>query len=398
MLRALCEQCRSANFNLRFGSLWALKHLCLGLPQPAKMQCLDELGVGWLVQVLNGEPSKPAMATPNAAGEQVDILNALDEPHMDVDDELSDEDEDEEEDTMAESIPTMGRLQRPGSRYTSANNIRDRLQQIRNDEHDTRLNSERDDIRIQEQALDFIRNFICEEQQSGDMIDHVLKSFGHSRFFDLIDAKIRPKNSNPSHSLSGSPASSYWPNTNPRNSFTSSTTNQQQQTNWSAYPAPELIHAAVFVLVHVANGRPTHRSLMISQTSLMQHLLPILSHPKREVRACCAWCLHNLLWQDDSSDEAATRERAMLLRNLGFEEASKVMLGDSELDVSERAKTLVGRFTQLLGDGHGQGHAQSQRSSMYGGGNGGQFGGDGGMSGLGRLGGLHGWRGHDSRG
>ncbi|KAH4687216.1 hypothetical protein HBH80_005660 [Parastagonospora nodorum] len=398
VLRALCEQCRSANFSLRFGSLWALKHLCLGLPQPMKIQCLDELGVGWLVQVLNGEPSKPAMATPNAAGEQVDILNALDEPHMDVDDELSDEDEDEEEDTMAESIPAMGRLQRPGSRYTSANNIRDRLQQIRNDEHDTRLNSERDDVRMQEQALDFIRNFISEEQQSGDMIDHLLKSFGHSRFFDLIDAKIRPKNSTSSHSLSGSPAPSYWPNTNPRSSFTSSTTTQQQQTNWSAYPAPELILAAVFVLVHVANGRPNHRSLMISQTSLMQHLLPILSHPKREVRATCAWCLHNLLWLDDSSDEAATRERAMLLRNLGFEEAAKIMLGDGDLDISERAKTLVGRFTTLLGDGHSQGHAQSQRGSLYGSGSGGQFGGDGSMSGLGRLGGLHGWRGHDSRG
>jgi hypothetical protein len=405
VLRALCEQCRSANFSLRFGSLWALKHLCLGLPQAMKVRCLDELGVGWLVQVLNGEPSKPAMATPNAAGEQVDILNALDEPHMDVDEELSDEDEDEEEDTMAESIPSIGRLQRPGSRYTSAINIRDRLQQIRNDEHDTRLNGERDDIRIQEQALDFIRNFISEEQSTGDMIDHVLKSFGHSRFFDLLDAKIRPKSSSSlSQSQTGSTAPSYWPNTTQRNSFTSSSNTQQQQQqqqqqpNWSAYPAPELILAAVFVLVHLANGRPQHRSLMISQTSLMQHLLPILSHPKREIRACCAWCLHNLLWLDDSSDEANTRERAMSLRNLGFEEASRAMLNDQDLDVSQRAKTVVDRFTVLLGDGH-HGHAQgqAQRGTVYGSGSGNQFGGDGGMSGLGRLGGLHGWR-HDSRG
>ncbi len=63
----LCEQCRSANFDLRFGSLWALKHLCLGLPHAMKKQCLEELGVGWLVQVLNGEPSKPTMGTSNAA-------------------------------------------------------------------------------------------------------------------------------------------------------------------------------------------------------------------------------------------------------------------------------------------------------------------------------------------
>jgi hypothetical protein len=363
-----------------------------------KMQCLDELGVGWLVQVLNGEPSKPAMGAPNAAGEQVDILNALDEPHMDVDDELSESED--EEDTMAESIPSMGRFQRPGSRYTSATNIRDRLQQIRDDEHDSRLNAERDDMRIQEQALDFIRNFISEEQSTGEMIDHILKSFGHSRFFDLLDAKIRPKSS-PSQSQAGLPAPTYWPNTTSRTSFSSAP--QQQQPNWATYPAPELIFATTFVLVHLANGRPAHRSLLISQTSLMQHLLPILSHPKREVRASCAWCLHNLLWVDDSSDEAAARERAHLLRNLGFEEAARVLGSDPDLDVKERARTVNDRFASLL---HGAGGGHAQRSSTGGGGGGGTYGsgaqggqgfGDGGMSGLGRLGGLHGWR-HDSRG
>jgi hypothetical protein len=362
-----------------------------------KIQCLDELGVGWLVQVLNGEPSKPAMGAPNAAGEQVDILNALDEPHMDVDDELSEDEEDE--DTMAESIPTMGRLQRPGSRYTSATNIRDRLQQIRDDEHDSRLNAERDDVRMQEQALDFIRNFISEEQSTGEMIGHILKSFGHSRFFDLLDAKIRPKSSSSSQSQAGLPAPTYWPNNTPRTSFSASTM-QQQQPNWGAYPPYELVFATTFVLVHLANGRPTHRSLLISQTSLMQHLLPLLSHPRREVRASCAWCLHNLLWVDDSSDEAATRERAHSLRNLGFEEAARVLLSDPDLDVKERARTVNDRFATLLGGGHG--HVQSQRSSSSGGAYGsgapgGQSFGDGGMSGLGRLGGMHGWR-HDSRG
>ncbi len=118
--------------------------------------------------------------------EQVDILNAADEPDMDVDEEHSSEDEDE---AMTESISSMRRHQRHGSRYTSATNIRDRLQQIKNDERDARLNSERDDIRIQEQALDFIRNFVSEDKMSGEMIDHLLQTFGNSRFFELLDAK-----------------------------------------------------------------------------------------------------------------------------------------------------------------------------------------------------------------
>jgi len=378
VLRALCEQCRSANFNLRFGSLWALKHLCLGLPQAMKVQCLDELGVGWLVQVLNGEPSKPAMGTPNAAGEQVDLLNAMDEPHMDVDEEASEDEEDE--DTMADSIPSMSRHQRQGTRYTSANNIRDRLQQIRNDEQDTRVNGERDDMRLQEQALDFIRNFISEETSTGEMIEHLLKSFGHTRFFDLLDAKIRAKNtssSTPSSQTSQAQPSgpTYWSN-NPAAQRTTTTPSfpTPQPLNPAHYPASELVLATVYVLVHIANGRPSHRSLLISQTNLMSHVLPLLSHPRREIRAMCAWFLQNLLWQEDSSDEAATRERAGLLRGLGFEEGAKRLAMDGDQDVKERARTVVDMFGKL-----GEGSGGVGRG--YGG-----YGQGGGMGGLG------GWR------
>ncbi|KAH9874878.1 hypothetical protein J1614_004365 [Plenodomus biglobosus] len=356
VLKTLCEQCRSANFDLRFGSLWALKHLCLGLPHAMKVQCLEELGVGWLVQVINGEPSKPTMATPNAAGEQVDLLNAVDEPRMDVDDEPSSE-EDEDEDAMTESIPTMRQHQHRGSRYTSQTNIRDRLQQIKNDEQDSRLNGERDDIRIQEQALDFIRNFISEDKASGEMIDHLLKTFGHSRFFELLDAKIRPKNTSlPTTSPYTQAAPStlnHWSTAThrPSSSSFSASTNTLNSPNWAAYPATELILATVFILVHLANGRPAHRSLLISQTSLMQHVLPLFTHPRRDVRVACAWMLHNLVWVEDHTDEAATRERAALLRQLGFEEGARMLGRDVDLDIKERAKTSIEQFAKLLGDG-----------------------------------------------
>jgi hypothetical protein len=346
-----------------------------------KIQCLEELGVGWLVQVLNGEPSKPAMGTPNAAGEQVDILNAVDEPHMDVDDEPSSE---EEEDAMSESIPSMRRHQRPGSRYTSATNIRDRLQQIKNDEQDNRLNGERDDIRIQEQALDFIRNFVSEDKASGEMIDHLLKTFGHTRFFEILDAKIRPKTSQTQPST-GAP--SYWPSTSHRTPFSSSTNNPAQP-NWATYPAAELILAAIYILVHLANGRPQHRSLLISQTTLMQHVLPLFTHPRRDIRVACSWMLHNLVWVEDHTDEAATRERAITLRQLGFEEGAKQLGRDSDNDVQQRAIVSIEQFDKLLNGGSG-----NRRSGGFG--SPGGFGGDG-SGGLmsGRLSGTHGWR-HD---
>ncbi|KAF2734019.1 armadillo repeat domain-containing protein [Polyplosphaeria fusca] len=412
-LKTLCEHCRSANFDLRCGSLWALKHLVLGLTLPMKVQCLEELGVGYLVQTLNGEPTKSAvssplgMGTPNAVGEQVDILNAVDDPSMDVDDDISSV---EDEDTMADSIPSMRRHQRQGSRYTSSNSIRDRLQQIKNDEHDPRLTNERDDVRIQEQALDFIRNFIMDDKASGETIDHILKTFGHSRFFDLMVSKLRPKSSShpsnpaptPTH-----PVPNYW--TNPsRPSFTTTTSAVASSTpiNWTPYPAPELITGTLYILVHLANGRTQHRSLLISQSSLMNHLLPLFAHPTRSVRLPCAWILNNLTWVDDNADLVASRERAQQLRQLGFEEGVKRLAQDLDLDIKERAKTAIEQMGKLLGEdgggvaaraaaaaaGGGSGYASPSHASLFStGGGGGEAGGLGGRSGLGGLHSHRGW-------
>ncbi|KAF9701299.1 hypothetical protein EKO04_000238 [Ascochyta lentis] len=395
IMKTLCEHCRSANFDLRYGSLWALKHLCLGIPYAMKIQCLDELGVGFLMQTLSGEPSKPAMATPNAAGERVDILNAVDEPHMDVDEEPSSEDD---EDIMTDSIPSMRRHQRPGSRYTSATNIRDRLQQIKNDELDPRLKLEREDQAIQMQSLDFIRNFCSEEKQSGEMIDHLLKTYGHSRFFEMLDSKIRPKTSSTTTSSQHTqtqtqidPTPSYWPGTTQqRPPFPSSPATQP---NWTLYQSWEILKAAVFIFVHLANGRPHHRSLLLSQTSLMRHVLALFSYPNRDVRLGCGWMVINLVWVEDHTDENATRERARVLRDMGFESAVNALTRDADLDVRERAKTASDVLNRLNGETGTEGRRTTEAQGRAGSG----YSSPSQPFGVEGLRGLQGWR-HDPRG
>ncbi|PVH99642.1 ARM repeat-containing protein [Periconia macrospinosa] len=395
-LKTLCDHCHSANFDLRLGSLWALKHLCLNLQHKTRLECLDELGVGWLVQVLKGEPSRTTasaplgMGTSNAAGEQVDILNAADDPHMDVDDDSSSS---EDEDTMIENLSSLRRHPRPEPRYANASNIRDRLQQIRDDEQDARINSERDDIRIQEQALDFLRNFLTEEKASGEMVDHLLTSFGHSAFFELLDSKLRPKNilSSPSTATpnptstttSSTSGSTYWsPTRHPLNTTTSTPSSAfPQPTNFAGYSPPALLSSTLFILVHVANGRPAQRSLLLSQTPLMTHILPLLSHPHREVRSCCAWLIQNLIWIDDHTDEPGTRERASILRTLGFEEGAKLLSKDADLDVRERGKTAVEQMSKLLGSSSVAAGGVPGFASPAGSGSGGVFGGGGGGAG-----------------
>src|SRR6266576_1345842 len=187
---------------MRLNSLWALKHMVLTAPNDIKISCLEELGTGWLVQAITGElrdfshPPKErsqvstpiGMGTPNAAGEQVDLLNAVDEPSMDLDDVTSSSD-DEDDKTMADSIGSLRRQRQ--LRFTPTSQIRARLKAIKDTEQDPRLRAERDDLRIQEQALDFIRNLIAESKSGAcEMIDHLLNTIGIPRFFEIMASKL----------------------------------------------------------------------------------------------------------------------------------------------------------------------------------------------------------------
>ena len=54
VMKTLTEHARQSEMKLRLSSLWALKHLVLAAPREVKIQCLEELGVGWLVGAIQG--------------------------------------------------------------------------------------------------------------------------------------------------------------------------------------------------------------------------------------------------------------------------------------------------------------------------------------------------------
>src|SRR4051812_20487317 len=186
VMKTLCEHAHSANPELRIDSLWALKHLVSSAPNDIKINCLEELGTGWLIQIVTGESSFAStsrqgqsgspmgMGTPNAAGEQVDLLNAVEEPGMDVDYALSEDEADtEDDDQMTDSIGSL-RLPRY-TRKTPTSQLAARLKAIKHVEQSPVLKAQREDIRVQEQALDFIRNLIGEAGPGQpEMIDHLL--------------------------------------------------------------------------------------------------------------------------------------------------------------------------------------------------------------------------------
>ncbi|KAF2811658.1 ARM repeat-containing protein [Mytilinidion resinicola] len=371
-LKTICEHAHSANSRMRLNSLWALKHMVLTATNDIKTKCLDELGTGWLIRTIQGEqkdyagpPSQShvstaiGMRTPNAAGEQVDLLNAVDEPSMEID-ESSSSSGDEDEDNTPEV------LRRPPHRALNSSTIRSELKAIKQSEQDPRLRAEHDDLRIQEQALDFIRNLIAESKAgAAEMIDHLLSTIGSTRFFEMMASKLRPtSSSSPSTIFPPSPARTRSPLSNPRDQ---GLTFGQLHFNQAVLAPPEILLSVVFILIHIANGRPQHRALLISQTQLLNHVLPLFQHPDRRLRVACVWLVINLTWMDDSSDMPAARDRALSLKALGVEQKVRELTTDQDLDTRERAKTAVEQMSKLL-DGSGNGGPGLGLGGMDGGG------------------------------
>ncbi|KAF2083877.1 ARM repeat-containing protein [Saccharata proteae CBS 121410] len=381
VLKKLCENAHSADSRMRMLSIWALKHLVLQVENELKVQCMEELGTGFLIQIVIGEtrdtytasrahlhasrPETPiGMGTPNAAGEQVDLLNAVDEPAMDVENDSATFEDDDEDDVMADSIGLLGKR---GHQNSLTAIHRARLRAIKEVETNAVLRAQKEDLRIQEQALEFIRNLIMADAGSSadDMIDHVLQTFSPDRFFEILATKLQPR-----------------PTASHNTAKTTSDDHHAHQHSSTAYLSPpEILLAATFVIVHIANGSPSHRRLVISQACLMTRLLPLFSHPDRRVRVACCWIINNLTFGDDEEDRPAARQRALELRNMGFEEAVRRAGKDQDLDVRERSRTGLDQFRRAV-EGVGLGGVGGREGEGASGG--GWGGGVGGSMGIGR--------------
>ncbi|KAI9836268.1 MAG: hypothetical protein M1819_001605 [Sarea resinae] len=388
ILKILCDHAHSTNIKLRLNSVWALKHLVFSAPNDVKVSCVQELGPGWMLQLVEqesddaappsrDEDSRPltplGLGTPNAAGERVDILNAVEEYRGSS---ISDDEDVEDDQRMTDSI---GALSRPHPDYLAADpSSRDgldgsrlgssmpsrptdvakaRLAVLKEAELESARESRSDDLAVQEQALDLIRNLIC-GPSAADMIDFLFSALGQERLFMILASKLRPKVFN---AYTRRQQHQSQPQPQPQQA------QQQQQQQYLSQaqahgdrdrdrdtetrivqPRPEIVIAVCYILVHIAAGHPRHRTLLIGQRPLLSLLVPLFNHVNRHIRSCCAWIVINLTWVDDASDELNCKQRAVELRSLGIEGRLRSLEHDPELDVRERTKTALHQLGALL--------------------------------------------------
>ena len=378
VVKVICGHAHSADPELRHSALWALKNLCAATSKEVKSTIIEELGTGWLIQIMAGESllshgARPHMATPNSAGEQVDLLNA-DEPGMDIDEAEEDtSSEEEDEDDESQQDGDFARTLAVPAQH------RARLHAIRREEESPSLRARRSDIRIQTKVIDLVRNIICDAgPKQPEMVDSILQNFGQHRLFEVLASKLKPRavrvGGKSTHSYSGAPAGKRPTLTTP-----AAASSSQQDKEVAAhlaridafpthlYPPDDIINNTLFTLIHIANGRPSHRHMILNvttplspqqspasvfpssifparflpqapQAKLLDLILPLFWHPDPRIRVACCWMVHNILWMEDAADSMNSRQRATELRQRGFEDAVRSCCHDEHLDVKERAK------------------------------------------------------------
>ena len=328
------------NASLRLESVWALKHLVHTAPNSLKMTCLEELGPGWLKQIIcndtedlslfpgyrgdrdMGMGTPITMGTPNAAGEQVDLLNAVEERSRESSQVVEDDEEDE-----VRMVDSIGALSRPESNHRQPVLFRRPSSQGTTKESEFSLTNRMrtDDLAVQEQGLNLIRNLIC-GTGAPEMIDYLFRELGQDKVFDMLAIKLQPK---ATHSFIREKRS-------PENGIR------------QVPPPTEIIIAVIYIIVHIAAGLPRHRQLLISQSELLKLLVPLFGHAHTEIRVCCAWLVINLTWVDDQSDQMNCRSRAHELVKLGIYAKLEVLENDNDLDVRERTKTAIHQLSNLV--------------------------------------------------
>ncbi|KAH6848338.1 armadillo-type protein [Chaetomium sp. MPI-CAGE-AT-0009] len=318
----LCKHTHSLNPGLQVNALWALKHLVLEMDNSIRKPCLDQLGSGWLIQLISDDTSEEeGIRTRSRAGQRA----AAEDDDEDMDKEaLGGEDDDAHSEwTWAAQNHTRQVFSSERLRQAAA-----KLEAL----HDAELNPARkaraDRLAIREQALGFIRNFlmITSPGDQLEMIDYLFTELGQDRLFSILADRLRVR----VVGAVGRRASSGRGGTG-RDALV-------------LYPQARIVENLAYILVNIAAGTPAHRQLVIAQTELLKLLGGHFNSRDAGVRRALCQLFMNLCWAESDSDLAPCTQRVSALEQLGFLAKLQGLEADADFGVRERAKAAVAQM------------------------------------------------------
>ncbi|EHK46424.1 hypothetical protein TRIATDRAFT_89808 [Trichoderma atroviride IMI 206040] len=326
VMKILCEHAHSDNPALRLNALWALKHLVIAVSSDLKRSCLEQLDPDWLVQLIcddgqgaisyNTQPGQPS-------GDDVDV---------DVDEEMDASPSDEQVRWMFAANGNPQKLD--ASRSTKLRQAEDKLASLRENELNSQRRSRNDEVAVQEQGLELIRNLVGlgvgasaeSPYDTTEMIDYLFRTIGQDRLFDLLSSKLQAKVLHPFSRRAPTPG---------------------QETRL-IHPHAKIIIPVIYILVHIAASTHQHRQLVARQTDLLKLLYQQIGNRDKEVRVAVCHFIINLTGHDDESLQEWSM-RANELKKLGFHTRMEFLKhNDRDLDVRERAKTAVYQLDKAI--------------------------------------------------
>ncbi|KAK7746923.1 hypothetical protein SLS53_002111 [Cytospora paraplurivora] len=330
VMAVLCEQSRSQNPALRLNALWSLKHWVLGVSMEAKKECLEELSAGWLVRLICDDTEDEALYARIARNDTKQAASSLDEDvEMDQTGEESKRPASAPSHNSSNTASTGGQARTPRLRQGEQ-----KIAALREAELSSTQKVRDDDLAVQEQGLNFVRNLIGpiasvtdSAREHAEMIDYLFGFLGQDRFFEIMHSKLQLKYLHP---------------------FGRRIPNQRESR--VLYPQARIVSAVVYILVHMAASVPRHRQILISQTKLLTDLGKQFQSKDKDVRVALCHLITNLTWRDDSDDEDNSRQRAGELKKLGLlTKLETLESDDGELDVRERAKAAIWQINKPRG-------------------------------------------------
>ncbi|KAF9101892.1 hypothetical protein BGX27_011284 [Mortierella sp. AM989] len=163
-----------------------------------------------------------------------------------------------------------------------------------------------DELAIQEQALNLVRNLVCKKEQD---IDQVFNGLGHGQLLGIIEDKL-------------------------------------------TWDDQRLLEHALYVLANIATGSEYHKQSIMKRPAILKYVLGLMSHESAAIRVASIWVFINLTWPDEKIN-SGVHERVTQLRSLGVEDRLQSLNSDHNLDVRDRVKTALHHF---LSDQQHYGH------------------------------------------
>lgn len=303
VVKLLCTHAHSAHPVLRLDSLWALKHLAYNSKNDLKINIVQELNPKWIRHLMAVDPE--SIYPGSIIGQS--ITHGSGEPLVP---------------RHADGTVDKAHAERPAFKAFNREMALIRMESRREDDPTRR--TPKDDIDIQCQVFDLVRNLICGDGAAA-MADYLFKEMNQKEFFSILTERLRPRHR-------AAPGSS----------------NGKRNSSKLTPPPTEIVKSVLPILVHIVAAMPKLRSLLVSQTEMMKLIQSNFSHASYEVRQAAVHIAINLITHEDSQDKIECRRRAKELEKLGFADKAMSLKEDAHVDVKERAKTVIGLFNEYL--------------------------------------------------